>query len=185
MILESKRVPFSTIDITDPGSEEAKDYMNANARPKGNNKVPMTPQVFNDAEYCGDFDDLDMANECDTLGEFLKLTEEERGKLKIGITSLTGEKPAEPATNGLPAEAPAPEPAAAPEEPAQPAEEEVPVEAAPAEEEPSEEPAAEEPAEEAVEESPAEANGAKVMEESSESKMDAEEAAPVEVEAEE
>ncbi|KAK7085588.1 SH3-binding, glutamic acid-rich protein [Halocaridina rubra] len=88
MILESKNVPFVTIDITDPGQEESKDYMTQNAKPKGNNKVPMTPQIFNDAEYCGDFDDMDMANECDTLGDFLKMTEEEKKAIKIGITSL-------------------------------------------------------------------------------------------------
>ncbi|XP_071525549.1 uncharacterized protein [Panulirus ornatus] len=88
MILESKNVPFITIDITDPGQEDSKEYMNENAKPKGNNRVPMTPQIFNEAEYCGDFDDLDMANETDTLGEFLKLTEEEKGAIKIGITGI-------------------------------------------------------------------------------------------------
>ncbi|XP_069972343.1 SH3 domain-binding glutamic acid-rich protein homolog isoform X2 [Penaeus vannamei] len=108
MILESKNIPFVTIDITDPGCEDSKDYMNENARPKGNNKVPMTPQIFNDAEYCGDFEDLDMANETDTLGEFLKLTDEEKKSIKIGITSLLPEERAkqqqqegEKMTNGV------------------------------------------------------------------------------------
>ncbi|MPC83151.1 SH3 domain-binding glutamic acid-rich [Portunus trituberculatus] len=53
MILESKNIPFTTIDITDPGQEDSKEYMNENAKPKGNNKVPVTPQIFNEAEYCG------------------------------------------------------------------------------------------------------------------------------------
>ncbi|XP_037802835.1 SH3 domain-binding glutamic acid-rich protein homolog [Penaeus monodon] len=107
MILESKNIPFVTIDITDPGCEDSKDYMNENAKPKGNNKVPMTPQIFNDAEYCGDFEDLDMANETDTLGEFLKLTDEEKKSIKIGITSLLPEERAkqqqegEKMTNGV------------------------------------------------------------------------------------
>ncbi|XP_053626276.1 SH3 domain-binding glutamic acid-rich protein homolog isoform X2 [Cherax quadricarinatus] len=91
MILESKNIPFIAIDITDPGQEDAKDYMNENAKPKGNNRVPMTPQIFNEAEYCGDFDDLDMANETDSLGEFLKLTEEEKKGIKIGITGILPE----------------------------------------------------------------------------------------------
>lgn len=91
MILESKNIPFITIDITDPGQEDAKDYMNENAKPKGNNRVPMTPQIFNEADYCGDFDDLDMANETDSLGEFLKLTEEEKKGIKIGITGILPE----------------------------------------------------------------------------------------------
>ncbi|XP_042214394.1 SH3 domain-binding glutamic acid-rich protein-like isoform X1 [Homarus americanus] len=91
MILESKNIPFVAIDITDPGQEDSKDYMNENAKPKGNNRVPMTPQIFNDAEYCGDFDDLDMSNETDSLGEFLKLTEEEKKGIKIGITGILPE----------------------------------------------------------------------------------------------
>lgn len=53
MILESKNIPFTTIDITDPGQEDSKEYMNENAKPKGSNKVPVTPQIFNEAEYCG------------------------------------------------------------------------------------------------------------------------------------
>ncbi|XP_066979582.1 SH3 domain-binding glutamic acid-rich protein homolog isoform X1 [Macrobrachium rosenbergii] len=107
MILESKNIPFVTIDITDPGQEDSKDYMNENARPKGNNKVPMTPQIFNDADYCGDFDDLDMANECDTLGDFLKLTDEQKKDIKIGITSLVPDdekakhQDSQPLTNGV------------------------------------------------------------------------------------
>ncbi|XP_050696287.1 SH3 domain-binding glutamic acid-rich protein homolog isoform X4 [Eriocheir sinensis] len=92
MILESKNIPFTTIDITDPGQEDSKEYMNENAKPKGNNRVPMTPQLFNEAEYCGDFDDLDMANENDQLGEFLRLTEDEKKKIKIGITGILPEE---------------------------------------------------------------------------------------------
>jgi len=53
MILESKKIPYTAIDITDPGQEEAKDYMVTNATPKPNAKVPVTPQLFNEAEYCG------------------------------------------------------------------------------------------------------------------------------------
>ncbi|KAG0695767.1 SH3 domain-binding glutamic acid-rich [Chionoecetes opilio] len=91
MILESKNIPFTTIDITDPGQEDSKEYMNENAKPKGTSKVPVTPQVFNEAEYCGDFDDLDMSNENDMLGEFLHLTDEEKKRIKIGITGILPE----------------------------------------------------------------------------------------------
>lgn len=108
MILESKNVPFVMIDITAPDQEDSKDYMNENAKPKGNNKVPMTPQIFNDAEYCGDFDDLDMANECDSLGDFLKMTDDQKKEIKIGITSLVPEdkekaqlQDSHPLTNGV------------------------------------------------------------------------------------
>lgn len=33
--------------------------------------------VFNDEAYCGDYDEFDMANEIDTLEQFLKLKPEE------------------------------------------------------------------------------------------------------------
>ena len=53
MILESKNIPYVAIDITDPGQEEAKDYMLAQASPKPGGKVPVPPQIFNEADYCG------------------------------------------------------------------------------------------------------------------------------------
>lgn len=34
--------------------------------------------MFNDAEYCGDFDQFELANEIDTLEDFLKLPQDER-----------------------------------------------------------------------------------------------------------
>lgn len=110
MILESKNVPFVCIDITDPSQDEAREYMTANAQPKGDNKVPCTPQLFNEATYCGDFEDLDAANECDEIGEFLKLTSDELKGVKIGITGILpksdkgvpADEPAEtPLTNGM------------------------------------------------------------------------------------
>lgn len=36
-----------------------------------------------------------MANECDTLGDFLKLTEEEKKDIKIGITGIIPKDKAE------------------------------------------------------------------------------------------
>lgn len=53
MILESKNIPYVAIDITDPSQEEAKDYVVTTAIPKPNAKVPVTPQIFNEADYCG------------------------------------------------------------------------------------------------------------------------------------
>jgi len=88
MILESKGIPYVAIDITDPSQEEAKDWVMAAATPKEGHKVPITPQIFNEADYCGDFDQLDMANECDTLGEFLRMTDDEKSGIRLGITSV-------------------------------------------------------------------------------------------------
>jgi len=87
MILESKGIPFEAVDITDPSQEEAKDWVVSSATPKPGAKIPITPQIYNEDTYCGDFDQLDMANECDILGEFLKLDEAAKGGIKMGITS--------------------------------------------------------------------------------------------------
>jgi SH3 domain-binding glutamic acid-rich protein len=79
MILDSKNIKYTTIDITEPGKEPEKEFMQANSTSKGgsvsdpNPRHALPPQLFNDQVYCGDFDDFDMANETDSLEQFLKL----------------------------------------------------------------------------------------------------------------
>lgn len=45
---------------------------------------PLPPQVFNGDEYCGDFEQFELANEIDTLEDFLKLPPEERPQVNKG-----------------------------------------------------------------------------------------------------
>lgn len=79
MILDSKHIPYTIIDITEPGQEQEKDFMQKNSEHNGSTisdptpRHPLPPQLFNDAEYCGDYDDFDLANEVDNLEVFLKL----------------------------------------------------------------------------------------------------------------
>ncbi|XP_013134360.1 PREDICTED: SH3 domain-binding glutamic acid-rich protein homolog isoform X1 [Papilio polytes] len=79
MILDSKNIKYEIIDITEPGREDDKDFMQNNAKCNGgtvsdpNPRSPLPPQLFNDLEYCGDYDQFDLANEVDTLEQFLKL----------------------------------------------------------------------------------------------------------------
>ncbi|XP_072940756.1 uncharacterized protein Sh3beta [Epargyreus clarus] len=79
MILDSKNIKYDVIDITEPGRESDKDFMQNNAKSNGgtvsdpNPRSPLPPQVFNDEEYCGDYDQFDLANEVDTLEQFLKV----------------------------------------------------------------------------------------------------------------
>lgn len=79
MILESKHIPYTVVDITEPGQEGEKDFMQKNSEHNGGTisdptpRHPLPPQMFNDAEYCGDYDDFDLANEIDNLEVFLKL----------------------------------------------------------------------------------------------------------------
>ncbi|OXU17323.1 SH3 domain-binding glutamic acid-rich protein homolog [Nasonia vitripennis] len=71
MILESKNVTYEVIDITEPGKEAEKEYMQLNSVAK-DSKYPLPPQIFNDEDYCGDYEDFDEANEMDELEKFLK-----------------------------------------------------------------------------------------------------------------
>lgn len=51
--LESLKIEFETIDISDPTKEEEKKFMRANSQPAQEGKVPLPPQVFKDEDYCG------------------------------------------------------------------------------------------------------------------------------------
>lgn len=59
MILDSKNIKYEIIDITEPGREDDKDFMQTNSKSNGatvsdpNPRTPLPPQVFNDEEYCG------------------------------------------------------------------------------------------------------------------------------------
>lgn len=59
MILDSKNIKYEIIDITEPGREDDKDFMQNNSKSNGgtvsdpNPRTPLPPQVFNDVEYCG------------------------------------------------------------------------------------------------------------------------------------
>ncbi|KRK01335.1 SH3 domain-binding glutamic acid-rich protein homolog isoform X2 [Drosophila yakuba] len=79
MILDSKNIKYDTVDITEPGKESEKELMQNKSTSNGGTvsdpepRHPLPPQLFNDEEYCGDYDAFDMANEIDTLEVFLKL----------------------------------------------------------------------------------------------------------------
>ena len=72
MILDSKNVDYETIDITEPGKELEKEFMQTNSIAR-DSKYPLPPQIFNEDDYCGDYEDFDLANEIDELEEFLKV----------------------------------------------------------------------------------------------------------------
>ncbi|KPU78697.1 uncharacterized protein Dana_GF23792, isoform B [Drosophila ananassae] len=79
MILDSKNIQYDTVDITEPGKESEKELMQNKSTSNGGTvsdpepRHPLPPQIFNDEDYCGDYDAFDMANEIDTLEVFLKL----------------------------------------------------------------------------------------------------------------
>lgn len=82
MILDSKNVEYETIDITEPGKEMEKEFMQSNGIAR-DSKYPLPPQIFNEDEYCGDYEDFDLANEMDELEEFLKVEPPASGKENV------------------------------------------------------------------------------------------------------
>lgn len=100
MILESRHIQFSVVDITEPGREPDKDFMQEKSTSLGatvsdtNPRHALPPQLFNDEQYCGDYDQFDMANEIDELEKFLKLAPSEDSKIsnaEITLGNGTGE----------------------------------------------------------------------------------------------
>ncbi|KAF7281473.1 hypothetical protein GWI33_004720 [Rhynchophorus ferrugineus] len=89
LILDSKKVTYEVLDIAEPNMEEAKEYMQNNSKLMGctigdpNPRHPLPPQIFNDDEYCGDYDAFDMANEIDEMEKFLKLAPGETASQEI------------------------------------------------------------------------------------------------------
>lgn len=79
MILESKNITYDIIDITEPGREADKEFMQNKSTSNGATvsdpepRHALPPQIFNEEEYCGDYDAFDLANEIDTLEQFLKV----------------------------------------------------------------------------------------------------------------
>lgn len=79
MILDSKNISYEVIDITEPGREADKEFMQNNSTSNGATvsdpepRHALPPQIFNEEEYCGDYDAFDLANEIDTLEQFLKV----------------------------------------------------------------------------------------------------------------
>lgn len=53
MILDSLKVNYETIDITEPGHDEDKELIRERCKKREGQTIPMTPQFFNEDDYCG------------------------------------------------------------------------------------------------------------------------------------
>ncbi|XP_053213080.1 SH3 domain-binding glutamic acid-rich protein homolog [Panonychus citri] len=71
-ILDSFRIEYEKIDVTEPGFEEEKQRMKEICKQRSDQPA-LPPQFFNDDQYCGDWIDFETASELDTLPEFLKI----------------------------------------------------------------------------------------------------------------
>ncbi|KAL7382636.1 hypothetical protein ABVT39_025558 [Epinephelus coioides] len=66
-ILDSKKIQYELIDISVGG--ELRDEM----KNKAGNPTAIPPQLFNEDQYCGDYEMFSEAVEADTVDQFLKL----------------------------------------------------------------------------------------------------------------
>ncbi|XP_063900034.1 SH3 domain-binding glutamic acid-rich protein homolog [Zophobas morio] len=105
LILDSKNVQYEVIDIAEPENEDKKDFMQNFSTSSGgtisdpNPRHPLPPQLFNDDDYCGDYDQFDMANEIDEMEKFLKLessdsapTVTSNAEIKLGNGEIQSEE---------------------------------------------------------------------------------------------
>jgi len=105
MVLRTRDIEFSTIDISAPGMQNQRTFMREKGRRKEGQRNVIPPQIFNGEEYRGDFDDFDVANEDDVLEEFLGIPRkrpkiepvntgrvaEEVGQIEVGKLELEEE----------------------------------------------------------------------------------------------
>jgi SH3 domain-binding glutamic acid-rich protein len=70
--LSGHSIEFQQIDIADPIYEEDKAFMIENSKENAKGLV-LTPQIFKDDEYCGDYRQFEEAIENEELFQFLKL----------------------------------------------------------------------------------------------------------------
>lgn len=101
MILDSKNIEYVVVDITEPGKENEKEFMQQNSKAK-EAKYPLPPQIFNEDDYCGDYEEFDLANEIDELDKFLKLsTSVSTAEITLGKTADSKDSAENGEVNGI------------------------------------------------------------------------------------
>jgi glutaredoxin len=70
-ILDTNKIEYNEIDISDPKNSNEKEFLQRTLALS--NKKMSLPQIFNNEQYCCDFDGLLSGVESNTLKEILKL----------------------------------------------------------------------------------------------------------------
>ncbi|KAI5093000.1 SH3 domain-binding glutamic acid-rich protein isoform 1, partial [Silurus meridionalis] len=72
--LEALKIEYAQLDIA--SNEENRMWMRENVpgEKKPSNGIPLPPQIFNESNYCGDYDTFFDAKEDNSVYEFLGLT---------------------------------------------------------------------------------------------------------------
>ena len=59
------------VDVSAPGMDKLRIFMKEKSQKRVGERFPKPPQIFNNDQYCGDYEDFDQANEEGTLPSFL------------------------------------------------------------------------------------------------------------------
>ncbi|XP_047575815.1 SH3 domain-binding glutamic acid-rich protein [Lutra lutra] len=80
--LEANKIDFKELDIA--GDEDNRKWMRENVpgEKKPQNGIPLPPQIFNEEQYCGDFDSFFSAKEENIIYSFLGLAPPPGSKVK-------------------------------------------------------------------------------------------------------
>ncbi|NP_001304669.2 SH3 domain-binding glutamic acid-rich protein isoform c [Homo sapiens] len=113
--LEANKIDFKELDIA--GDEDNRRWMRENVpgEKKPQNGIPLPPQIFNEEQYCGDFDSFFSAKEENIIYSFLGLAPPPDSKEEEGETAT--EETEEIAMEGAEGEAEEEEETAEGEEP--------------------------------------------------------------------
>ncbi|KAM6224492.1 SH3 domain-binding glutamic acid-rich protein-like isoform 2-T2 [Rhynchocyon petersi] len=85
--LEANKIDFKELDIA--GDEDNRKWMRENVpgEKKPQNGIPLPPQIFNEEQYCGDFDSFFSAKEENIIYSFLGLAPPPGSKEEEGETT--------------------------------------------------------------------------------------------------
>ncbi|KAL2805441.1 SH3 domain-binding glutamic acid-rich protein isoform c [Daubentonia madagascariensis] len=85
--LEANKIDFKELDIA--GDEDNRRWMRENVpgEKKPQNGIPLPPQIFNEEQYCGDFDSFFSAKEENIIYSFLGLAPPPGSKEEEGETA--------------------------------------------------------------------------------------------------
>eukprot|EP00073_Rattus_norvegicus_P028860 XP_006248252.1 PREDICTED: SH3 domain-binding glutamic acid-rich protein-like [Rattus norvegicus] len=81
--LEANKIDFKELDIA--GDEDNRKWMRENVpgEKKPQNGIPLPPQIFNEEQYCGDFDSFFSAKEENIIYSFLGLAPPPGSKVSL------------------------------------------------------------------------------------------------------
>ncbi|XP_035798887.1 SH3 domain-binding glutamic acid-rich-like protein 2 isoform X2 [Amphiprion ocellaris] len=91
--LEANRIMFQEVDITIQEDQRLWMYRNIPRDKQPETGNPLPPQIFNQDQYCGDYEDFFQSKENNTVFAFLGLTQP---SVKVSLKHGTQQNPTEP-----------------------------------------------------------------------------------------